>query len=118
MIEKKIQMGDLYAFYGQLLTLHQQAMMELSIYEDLSLGEISELLNITRQAVHDTIRRSEKSLIKYESKLGLVDKFTRHNKELIEIHSDIQLLKQFDEDNKEMKNILSRISEKVNQLID
>lgn len=118
MIEKKIQMGDLYAFYGQLLTQHQQAMMELSIYEDLSLGEISELLNITRQAVHDTIRRSEKSLIKYESKLGLVDKFNRHNKELIEIHSDIQLLKQYGEDNKEMKNILSRISEKVNQLID
>lgn len=76
MIEKKIRLGNLYAFYGNLLTDKQQDILNLYCIHDLSLGEISENLGISRQAVYDTIKRSRKILLDYEDKLGLLSKFT------------------------------------------
>lgn len=76
MIEKKIRLGNLYAFYGNLLTDKQQDILNLYCIHDLSLGEISENLGISRQAVYDTIKRSRKTLLDYEDKLGLLSKFT------------------------------------------
>ncbi len=75
MIEKKLRLGNLFAFYGQLLTDKQRDILEVYCNEDLSLGEISENQGISRQAVYDTIRRSEKLLEGYESKLGLLERF-------------------------------------------
>ncbi|MCD5410160.1 MAG: HTH domain-containing protein [Clostridiales bacterium] len=59
-------------FYGKLLTDKQLEVMELYYNQDLSLTEIAENLNVTRQAVHDAIKKSEKSLKEYENKLNLV----------------------------------------------
>ncbi len=64
-----------YDFYGQLLTDRQKDFMELYYGQDLSLGEIAEEFNVTRQAVHDTLKRAEQLLSEYEEKLGLVAKF-------------------------------------------
>lgn len=63
----------LYDFYGKLLTPKQREVMRLYYEEDLSLGEIAEELKISRQAVHDILRRSEQALEKYEKKLGLLN---------------------------------------------
>lgn len=49
--------------------------MEMYYLEDYSLGEISELFEVSRQAVYDNIRRTEKMLESYEQKLKLYDKF-------------------------------------------
>lgn len=51
--------------------------MDMYFREDYSLGEISELLQVSRQAVYDNIRRTEKMLEAYETKLGLYDKFQK-----------------------------------------
>ena len=65
----------LYDFYGELLTKHQKEIYELYHLNDLSLGEISEQLEISRQGVHDTLKRCDKQLENYENKLQLIDKF-------------------------------------------
>jgi len=62
-------------FYGSLLTLHMRSILELHFAEDMSLAEIAQQENTSRQAVHDTIRRGTSSLMDYENKLGLVARF-------------------------------------------
>lgn len=74
-MEQKIRQGYLYDFYGELLNPHQRAIYESSVLEDLSLAEIAAAEGISRQAVHDVIRRCNKALEDYESKLHLVEKF-------------------------------------------
>ena len=65
----------LYDFYGQLLTEKQREIMQFYYEDDFSLGEISENLKISRQAVYDTIKKSEKTLQEYEEKLRLYQRF-------------------------------------------
>ncbi len=63
-------------FYGPLLTPHTQHILDLHFAEDMSLAEIAENLGISRQAVHDRIRRGLSNLVGYE-KMGLVQDFNR-----------------------------------------
>ncbi|MCI9044577.1 MAG: YlxM family DNA-binding protein [Peptococcaceae bacterium] len=62
----------LFDAYGGLLTDKQQQALALTYNEDYSLGEIAELLGISRQAVFDNLRRAEALLENYEAKLGLI----------------------------------------------
>lgn len=86
-MSKNLQMTVLLDFYGQLLTPKQRDVMELYYYEDLSLAEIAEHENITRQGVHDFIKRSETLLTEFEQKLLLAEKFSKLNQSLDEIKS-------------------------------
>lgn len=70
-IEKTNRMNDLFEFYATLLTEKQMNYMELYYADDLSLGEIAEEYGVSRQAVYDNIRRTEKILEDYERKLHL-----------------------------------------------
>lgn len=81
-IEKVARLSLLVDFYGQLLTDKQRQAMELHYGEDLSLGEIAESLEISRQAVHDLVKRSTNILEDYEASLGLVAKHLRTQQEL------------------------------------
>ena len=65
----------LFDFYGELLTDHQKEIYEAFDSEDMSLGEIAAQEGISRQGVHDLIRRVNKILENYESKLHLVERF-------------------------------------------
>ena len=71
-MERIVEQALLYDFYGELLTEHQKKIYEAAIYNDLSLGEIAAEQGISRQGVHDLIRRCDKILVDYESKLHLV----------------------------------------------
>ena len=82
-VEQRIRFGRLYDFYGGLLTAKQQNIMEQHFYNDLSLGEIAENCNISRQAVHDLLKRVEITLEKYEVKLGLLARDERQKQSLI-----------------------------------
>lgn len=62
-------------FYGQLLTARQYEILDLYFNGDYSLSEIAEHLNISRQGVHDNIRKGKASLGTYEKKLGLLKRF-------------------------------------------
>jgi len=75
LLEKVAWMNMLYDFYGQLLTDRQKDLMELYYCHNLSLSEIAGEFKVTRQAVYDTLKRSEQTLSRYESKLGLAAKY-------------------------------------------
>ena len=77
MIEKTTRMNFLFDFYQALLTDKQRSYMQLYYLDDLSLGEIAEEYNISRQAVYDNIRRTEAMLEEYEEKLNLFTKFEK-----------------------------------------
>jgi len=90
--EKKLKLGNLFDFYGQLLTTKQQEVLTLYCIDDLSLGEISENLSVSRQAIHDTIRKCEKILDDYEVKLDLHSKYNRREKKVQDISKDLDVL--------------------------
>ncbi|WP_080874783.1 putative DNA-binding protein [Oceanobacillus timonensis] len=77
MLEKTNRINYLFDFYQSLLTPKQCSYMEMYYREDYSLGEISELLEVSRQAVYDNIRRTEKTLESYEDKLHLLSRFEK-----------------------------------------
>jgi len=74
-MEKIIERNLLFDFYGELLTEHQKDIYRSAVYEDLSLSELSEQFGITRQGVHDLMKRCDKILTSYEDKLHLIEKF-------------------------------------------
>lgn len=73
-LDKTELMNNLLDLYGGLLTENQLNVMELYYMNDLSLSEIAEELNVTRSAVHDTLKKASAMLEMYESKLGLLVK--------------------------------------------
>ena len=80
-----VQTALLFDFYGQLLTEKQQDVCHLYFEDDCSLSEIAEELQVSRQAVHDMIKKSRKALGEYEDKLGLAGRFERQAGALREI---------------------------------
>lgn len=74
-MEGFVRQSLLYDFYGDLLTQHQKEIYEAYVLQNLSLGEIAEESGISRQGVHDLIRRCNSLLEGYEEKLKLVERF-------------------------------------------
>lgn len=75
MLEKVLRIGLLYDFYGALLTDKQQECIEMHYIHDLSLSEIANEFSVSRQAVHDILKRAEQLLEEYEHKLKLVERY-------------------------------------------
>ena len=71
---KNLDNAVLLDYYGDLLTEKQRDIMQLYYYEDLSLSEIAENENISRQGVHDAIKHAEQYLDEFEEKMGLFRK--------------------------------------------
>ncbi len=76
----------LYDFYGELLTKHQKEIYGQYMQEDLSLGEIAQEKGISRQCVHDMVRRCDQSLRGYEEKLHLVERFVAIREKVKELY--------------------------------
>ena len=117
MIAKVIDMDEvlkqslLYDFYGELLTEHQQNVYEEVVQNDLSYSEAAEMFGVSRQGIHELIKRCNKILAGYEEKLHLVERFLRIRSSVQEIQD---LTAQYDAIEKEMlaRRVLG-ISEKI-----
>lgn len=71
-ILQNVMMGNLLAIYGRLLTDRQYRLLDLYFNQDYSLAEIAEQENISRQAVHDSLQRGEKSINNWENELHIL----------------------------------------------
>ena len=69
-MDELLKQALLYDFYGELLTDHQKEIYEQFILEDLSLGEIARDAGISRQGVHDLLKRCDRTLQEYEEKIS------------------------------------------------
>ena len=101
MFQDIVEASVLFDFYGQLLSERQRQVMELYYEENLSLGEIAEEFNISRQGVYDALKTAQKSLEHYEEKLGRKRDFERRQ-EIVnamerEVEEIVKLRKKLDE---------------------
>lgn len=107
-MEKTIKMNMLFDFYGPLLTERQQDIYQMYFFEDLSLSEVGEQLNISRQAVYDVLKRSSAILEDFEEKLKLVEKHKLQQDILLSIQSQLEAVKE--------KMLDSNITEETQQI--
>lgn len=118
-MEKIVRESLLFDFYGELLTEHQKKIYE-DIINDMTYSEIADDENISRQAVFDLVKRANRQLETYESKLNLVKKFLSAEEKMKQLTADIEELRNNyvnddfnlkaveDENTKESKLILDR----------
>ena len=97
-MEPKVRQTYLYDFYGELLNEHQQKIFEAFVFDDLSLGEVAEELEISRQGVHDMIKRSTKKLEEYENKLHLMERFLELREKAVSIQQRAEAYEQSHEE--------------------
>lgn len=102
----------LYDFYGELLTDNQKMIYGYYHLDDLSLGEISEQMNISRQGVYDTLKRCDHQLKHFEEKLHLVQKFVDNNTRIQEIYDiALNIKSQITKEDIELKEALIKIEQ-------
>ena len=109
-MDEILKQSLLYDFYGELLTEHQKEIYEQFIVEDLSLSEIAKDAGISRQGVHDLIKRCNKILEEYEAKLHLVEKFLSVKEKVHQING---LLEESKTDESQLMQEIRKISGEI-----
>ncbi|MBE5934137.1 MAG: DNA-binding protein [Lachnospiraceae bacterium] len=104
-MEKIVRQSLLYDFYGELLTDHQKNIYEEVVMNDMSYSEIGRIYGISRQGAYDLIKRCDKILEDYETKLKLVEKFVNAREKIATVKSDIIKLKAENKDSNLVKLI-------------
>ncbi len=105
-MDKILEQALLYDFYGELLTPHQKEIYEQFVLDDLSLSEIAQSEGISRQGVHDLIRRCQKALEGYEEKLHLVERFLAVKEKVGEID---RILTKWEEKEQDPEEVIKEI---------
>ncbi len=108
-MEKIVEQGLLYDFYGELLTDHQRQIYEAAVYNDMSLTEIADEHGISKQGVHDLIKRCTKALQGYEDSLHMIRRFEAIKNQAEELKS----LSSKDLELKELKDKVDSISDRI-----
>lgn len=100
-LQKSLYINELFDVYGELLTTHQQLILKYYYQMDLSLSEISEQLDISRNGVYDALKKGTNLLEKYETILHIIEKKKKlenyfdklkneNNKDIIKIINEIE----------------------------
>ena len=112
-MDKNVRICLLFSFYRNMLTKRQIDCVDLYYNEDLSLAEISELLGITRQGVHDNIKRAEHTMKDTEERLGLGSKFLGISEKLAKIDDIIREI----EKSPNVRYLSDDIKHKINDIL-
>ena len=115
-MEKNVKISILLDIYGKLLTQKQYKLLDDYYNNDLSLSEIAENENITRQAVRDNLKKGENNLFEYEEKLGFMRKEIMQEESIEAILSEITKIENSMPD-KEVAKILQDVKNKLNCLV-
>ena len=115
-MEKNVQISILCQTYGNLLTSKQLSILEDYYNLDLSLSEIAENNDITRQAVRDIIKKGEKKLFEFEEKLQIMKKMQKQEKQITTILSELTKIEAKFTD-EQIAQILEHIKSELNCLV-
>lgn len=115
-MEQKVKISILLDIYGSMLTDKQFKLLDDYYNNDLSLSEIAENNDITRQAVRDILKKNENKLFEFEEKLGFMEKEMMQEEKISEILSNIEKLEKIVE-SKEALNICKDVKNKINDLV-
>lgn len=94
-VEELVELSMLYDFYGALLKENKRRIFESYVMDDYSLGEIADEVGMSRQGVHDTIKRCTRELRGFEEKLGLLRKFKEQKDAIEEVGGLFERLKPY-----------------------
>ena len=110
-MEEIVELSLLFDFYGEMLGDHKKQIFEDYVLNDLSLAEIADEAGISRQGVHDIVKRCTKQLKEYEAALHLVEKFQHMKAKLTEASEllTIEVQKDSNETIKKAKSILEEV---------
>lgn len=115
-MDEKVRISILCDLYGKLLTQKQYEFLNDYYNNDLSLSEIAENNEITRQAVRDIIKKGEKKLFKYEEKLSFMKRMSNQEKKIQQVLSELSKI-QKDSSDKKVANILETVKKELNCLV-
>lgn len=115
-MEKKVKISMLWEIYGKLLTEKQYQMIDDYYNNDLSLSEIAENYDITRQAVRDNIKKGENKLFELEEKLLIMKRMLEQEKQIQEILIELSKITDYSSD-KKIEKVLNHVREELNCLV-
>ena len=115
-MEEKVKISMLCQLYGKLLTKKQFEFIDDYYNNDLSLSEIAENHNITRQAVRDIIKKGEKKLFEYEEKLMFMKRMLNQEKRIEKALSELTKIQKYSSD-KQVVSVLESIKKELNYLV-
>lgn len=110
-MDKIVEKNLLYDFYGELLTDHQKKIYEDAVYGDFSLSELAEEYGISRQGVHDLLKRCDKILEEYEDKLHMIERFEILRKDVLRIEEIAEKLEE--DESKEIGSLTKHIKQNL-----
>ena len=111
-IARKALLND---FYGEHLTEHQKKVYEDAVMNDFSLSELAEEYGISRQGIHDLLKRCDATLEDYENKLGLIKRFADVKGVADEMKEILSELSDADTKDKRLE-ISKRLNEEINRI--
>ena len=111
-LEKKVEVSILCQIYGKLLTEKQFEFIDDYYNNDLSLSEIAENNNMTRQAVRDVIKKGENKLFEYEEKLLIMKKMLKQEKQIQQIIEELNKITNTSSD-KKIEKILDNVRKEL-----
>ena len=114
-MEKNVKVSMLCQIYGKLLTEKQLDILENYYDNDLSLSEIAQNEEITRQAVRDIIKKGENKLFEYEEKLKIMERMFKQEDKIANILAEIAKIENKTSD-KQVAKILTHVKKELNGL--
>lgn len=114
-MEKKVKLSFLLEIYGALLTDKQFDILTDYCNNDLSLSEIAENNEITRQAVLDILKKGENKLFELEEKLSIMEKMMKQEKVLQEVLSELTKIQEVSSD-KKVEKIINHVRKELAQI--
>lgn len=115
-MENNVKVSMLNQIYGKLLTQKQYEIIDDYYNNDLSLSEIAENNQITRQAVRDILKKGERKLFEYEEKLMFMKRMLNQEKRIEKVLAELTKIQKNDSD-QEIAHILENIKKELNCLV-
>lgn len=109
-MDKNVEISCLFDFYAEFLTQRQQLFLDWHYNQDLSLAEIAEQEGISRQGVHDALKRGESSLYEMENKLGLMSRYNDVAAKLARLRDRISILPVDSQGKEKLDAVLSELN--------